>query len=107
MKGFWALLCLSFCLAVPLAACGGPAEEAGPLPQDGGPEQGEQSSAQPADFPPVIQVDGIIYLYNSDPVPGEVDESAVIGRTTAYTDGFPSRPAAYFRRMERYKKLYW
>ena len=91
MKGFWALLCLSFCLAVPLAACGGPAEEAGPLPQGGGPEQGEQSSAQPADFPPVIQVDGIIYLYNSDPVPGEVDESAVIGRTTAYTDGFPSR----------------
>ena len=36
-------------------------------------------------------MDGIIYLYNSDPVPGEVDESAVIGRTTAYTDGFPSR----------------
>lgn len=92
MKGFWALLCLSFCLAVPLAACGGPAEtESGHAGQSAGSEQQTHASAQVADFPPVIQVDGIVYLYTPDPVPGEVDESAVLGYTSAYTDAFPTR----------------
>lgn len=89
MKGFCAMLLLSLCLAIPLAACGGPAEE----PDSPGPQRPEEtaSASQTADFPPVIQVESIVYLYCADPIPGEVDESAVIGRTTAYTDTFPTR----------------
>ena len=91
MKGFWALLCLSLCLSIPLAACGGPAEEVScPGSQSAEPEEPDRAP-QVSAFPPVIQVDGIVYLYHDDPIPGEVDESAVIGRTTAYTDVFPTR----------------
>ena len=48
-------------------------------------------SHQSPDYPPVIMVEGLIYLYQPQPVPGEVEESAVIGYTSSYTDTFPTR----------------
>ena len=94
MKGFWTLLLLSLCLALPLAACGGPGDEV-PAPGPAGQEEADTPedgpSSQTGDYPPVIQVDGIIYLCHPEPIPGEVAEQAVIGRTTSYTDTFPTR----------------
>lgn len=42
------------------------------------------------DYPAAIMVDGIVY-YLSAAVPGEIDESAIIGYTDSYTDVFPEK----------------
>ncbi|MCI8784788.1 MAG: hypothetical protein HFG84_15585 [Dorea sp.] len=44
-----------------------------------------------SDYPAAIMVDGGIYLYSSEPMPAEVDESAIIGYTTSYIDTFPEK----------------
>ena len=36
-------------------------------------------------------VNGGIYILTSEPMPAEVDESAIIGYTTSYTDTFPQQ----------------
>ena len=41
--------------------------------------------------PPAIMVDGVIYRYTDEPLSTEVDESAIIGYTTSYTDFFPEK----------------
>ena len=41
--------------------------------------------------PPAIMVEGIIYRYTDEPLAGDVDESAIIGYTTSYTDFFPTK----------------
>ena len=43
------------------------------------------------DYPAAIMVNEGIYLLTSDPMPAEVDESAIIGYTTSYTDTFPKK----------------
>jgi hypothetical protein len=41
--------------------------------------------------PQGILVEGVFYVLPEGPSPGEVDESAVIGNVTAYTDAFPEQ----------------
>ena len=43
------------------------------------------------DYPAAIMVNGEIYLLTSEPVPTEVDKSAIIGYTASYTDTFPKQ----------------
>ena len=43
------------------------------------------------DYPAAIMVDGVVYLYSAEAIPGEVDESAIIGYTTSYTNTFPEK----------------
>ena len=43
------------------------------------------------DYPAAMMVNGEIYVLTSDPMPGEVDESAIIGYTSSYTDTFPQQ----------------
>ncbi|MBD5503912.1 MAG: hypothetical protein HDR09_09270 [Lachnospiraceae bacterium] len=42
-----------------------------------------------ADYPAAIMVNGTVYLVEGDPMPVEVDESAIIGYTELYTGTFP------------------
>ena len=42
-----------------------------------------------ADYPAAIMVNDTIYLLESNPMPTEVDESAIIGYTESYTGTFP------------------
>ena len=49
------------------------------------------STNEHADYPAAIMVDDIIYLLSAEPLPAEVDESAIIRYTTSYTDTFPER----------------
>ena len=42
-----------------------------------------------ADYPAAIMVNDTVYLVEGDPMPAEVDESAIIGYTESYTDTFP------------------
>ncbi|MBD5487235.1 MAG: hypothetical protein HDR13_00335 [Lachnospiraceae bacterium] len=42
-----------------------------------------------ADYPAAIMVNDTIYLLEGDPMPAEVDESAIIGYTESYTGTFP------------------
>lgn len=44
----------------------------------------------PSDGRAAIMVNSGLYLLNPEPVPIEVDESAIIGYTTSYTTGTPS-----------------
>lgn len=47
------------------------------------------ASASGGDYPAAIRVDGKIYhLYQ--PMPAEIDPSAILGETTSYTDAWPS-----------------
>lgn len=48
-------------------------------------------SAGAADYPAAIQVEGKVYLLAEQPSPMEVDDSAVIGHTSSYTDGWPQQ----------------
>lgn len=41
------------------------------------------------DYPAAIMVEGVIYLKSADPMPAEIDESAIIGYTSSYTDTYP------------------
>ena len=41
------------------------------------------------DYPAAIMVNDTIYLLEGDPMPSEVDESAIVGYTESYTDTFP------------------
>ncbi len=43
------------------------------------------------DWPAAIMVDGQVYLKSGIPMPAEIDESAIIGKTTAYTDTYPDK----------------
>lgn len=43
------------------------------------------------DYPAAIMVEGGIYLKSAVAMPAEVDESAIIGYTTSYTDTFPEK----------------
>ena len=42
-----------------------------------------------ADYPAAIMVNDTIYLKEGNPMPTEIDESAIIGYTESYTDTFP------------------
>ena len=42
-----------------------------------------------ADYPAAIMVNDTVYLVEGDPMPAEVDESAIIGYTESYTGTFP------------------
>ena len=42
-----------------------------------------------ADYPAAIMVNDTVYLVEGNPMPTEVDESAIIGYTESYTDTFP------------------
>lgn len=46
---------------------------------------------QETDYPAAIMVEGKIYLLNAEPIPGEIDESAIVGYTSSYTDTFPEK----------------
>lgn len=48
-------------------------------------------SSSTTDYPAAIQVDGVIYLLEQPPLPDEIDESAITGYTTSYTDTFPEK----------------
>lgn len=43
------------------------------------------------DYPAAIMAEGEIYLKSADPMPAEIDESAIIGYTTSYTDTYPEK----------------
>ena len=65
----------------------------GTIPQEWarGSSEAETAQAGAGDYPAAIQIEGQVYLLAEGPMPAEVEESAVIGRTTSYTDGWPSR----------------
>lgn len=46
------------------------------------------SIAPSGDYPAAIQIEGKVYLLGS-PMPAEVEESAILGKTASYTDGWP------------------
>lgn len=50
---------------------------------------GETAQAA-GDYPAAIRVEGQVYLLG-EAMPAEIDDSAVLGRTTSYTDGWPAR----------------
>ncbi len=54
-----------------------------------GSSEGEVAQAGAGDYPAAIQIEGKVYLLAEEPMPAEVVEEAVIGRTTSYTDGWP------------------
>lgn len=43
------------------------------------------------DYAAAIMADGKIYLKTMTALPAEIDESAIIGYTTSYTDTFPEK----------------
>lgn len=43
------------------------------------------------DYPAAIMVHGNIYYYSAEVIPGEVDESAILGYTESYTNTFPEK----------------
>ena len=43
------------------------------------------------DYPAAIMVEGTIYLKSASAMPAEIDESAIIGYTTSYTDTYPEK----------------
>lgn len=46
------------------------------------------SVAPSGDYPAAIRIEGKVYLLGP-PMPAEVEESAILGKTTSYTDGWP------------------
>jgi len=79
MKKFIAMVSC-FVLLMSLTGCGALQRD----PKSDGPH------AQ-MDYPAAIMVDGVIYLKSAAAMPAEVDVSAVIGYTIAYTDTFPEQ----------------
>lgn len=60
-------------------------------PSDSDVIQGEDEAiAVKGDYPAVIMVDDIIY-YLAYAMPAEIDESAIVGYTTSYTDEMPQK----------------
>lgn len=53
------------------------------------PETAVASSSE-GDYPAAIQIDGKVYLLDQ-PMPAEIDPSAILGETTSYTDTWPSQ----------------
>lgn len=53
--------------------------------------EGTAQTGAAGDYPAALMVDGKIYLLDDQPMPAEVEESAVIGHTTTYTDGWPAQ----------------
>ena len=47
--------------------------------------------ARAEDDPAAIMAEGQVYLLAEAPMPAEVEESAIFGRTTSYTDGWPGQ----------------
>lgn len=43
------------------------------------------------DYPAAIMAEGTIYLKSATAMPAEIDESAIIGYTTSYTDTYPNK----------------
>lgn len=43
------------------------------------------------DYPAAIMAEGEIYLKSAEPMPAEIDESAIIGYTASYTDTYPEK----------------
>ena len=43
------------------------------------------------DYPAAIMAEGEIYLKSATAIPAEIDESAIIGYTTSYTDTYPDK----------------
>lgn len=52
-------------------------------------EAGEEVAVK-GDYPAAIMVEGVLYYLEAE-TPGEIDESAVIGYTTSYTDEMPQK----------------
>lgn len=51
---------------------------------------GTASTGSAGDYPAAIRIEGKVYIVGQ-PIPVEVDESAIIGYTTSYTDGWPQQ----------------
>ena len=85
-----AALCL---LGMVGCAVPGPASaETRPADEASGPAPEETLSADAAvDYPAAIMVGGTVYLLQGEPMAGEVDDSAIFGHTTSYTDTFPEK----------------
>lgn len=43
------------------------------------------------DYPAAIMAEGTVYLKSVTAMPAEIDESAIIGYTTSYTDTYPEK----------------
>ena len=69
MKGYVALRLAIVCVLA-LAGCGSHTE---------------------TDYPAAIMAEGSIYLKSAAAMPAEIDESAIIGYTTSYTDTYPEK----------------
>mgnify|MGYP003291890290 CR=1 FL=1 len=67
------VLFLSFIFVIMLAGCG----SSGPHTE--------------TDYPAAIMVEGKIYFLPATPMPAEIDESAIIGYTSSYTDTYPEK----------------
>ena len=52
---------------------------------------GCKSSGQATDYPAAIMVHGNIYYYSVEVIPGEIDESSILGYTESYTNTFPEK----------------
>ncbi len=85
MKKFMTLL-LSMCMIFTLVAC-----DSKTVPEKNVTSPSEETVSAVADYPAAIMVNDAIYLYGFEPIPADVDESAIIGYTTSYTDTFPEK----------------
>ena len=47
------------------------------------------------DYPAAIMAEGTVYLKSVSAMPSEIDESAIIGYTTSYTDTYPEKGQHY------------
>lgn len=52
---------------------------------------GCKTSGSENDYAAAIMVDGEVYYLVSEPMVGEVDDSAILGYTSSYTDAFPQK----------------
>lgn len=73
----WITLAMSLIFVFAITGCSGSS-----------PEISEKVSTA-VDYPAAIMVDNTIYLLSSEPMPAEINESAIVGYTNSYTDGFP------------------
>lgn len=83
-KIFGLMLCLV--LALSLFGCG----SSGPHTETDY-QAGSSGPYTVTDYPAAIMVEGKVYLKSATAMPAEIDESAIIGYTTSYTDSFPQK----------------